>query len=58
MKEYNPDFYRTTYEYESNPLNKEFSPYKEEKYDKYKTSQEKFSDTPPIILLNLIYLII
>ena len=50
MKGYNPDFYRTTYEYESNPLNKEFCPFKEEKYDKYKTSHERFSNSPPIIL--------
>ena len=50
MNTYNPEFYRKTYEYEANPLSHEFPPYNSIKDPSYKTSQEKFSNSPPIIL--------
>ena len=50
MNTYNPEFYRKTYEYEANPLSHEFPSYNSIKDSSYKTSQEKFSNSPPIIL--------
>ena len=50
MNTYNPEFYRKTYEYEANPISYEFPPYNSIKDPSYKTSQEKFSNSPPIIL--------
>ena len=50
MNTYQPEFYRKTYEYEANPLSHEFPPYNSIKDPSYKTSQEKFSNSPPIIL--------
>ena len=50
MNTYHPEFYRKTYEYEANPLSHEFPPYNSIKDPSYKTSQEKFSNSPPIIL--------
>ena len=53
MNTYHPEFHRTTYEYEANPLNREFPPYHSIKDPLYKTSQERFSNSPPIILCEM-----
>ena len=54
MSNNNPEFYRTTYEYQSNPLNQKHSPYsplEETKNILYKTGQERLSNSPPPIIL-------
>ena len=50
MNTYQPKFNYKTYEYEANPLSHEFPPYNSIKDPSYKTSQERFSNSPPIIL--------
>ena len=44
------EFYRATYEYQADPITHEFPLYHSLKDPLYKTSQEKFSNSPPIIL--------
>ena len=54
MSNNHPEFYRTTYEYQSNPLNQKYSPYsplEETKNILYKTGQERLSNSPPPIIL-------
>ena len=50
MRAYRPELYHTTYEYESNLLNPLLSPYNQPKNHLFKTSQERLSNSPPIIL--------
>ena len=49
MNLHNQDFYRTTYEYESNQLNKKYNPYEETKNILFGTSPERFSNSPIIL---------
>ena len=54
MSNNHPEFYRTTYEYQSNPLNQKYSPYSPLEQTKnilYKTGQERLSNSPPPIIL-------
>ena len=50
MNPYQPEMYRTTYEYDPNPQNKKYSPLEETKNVLYETSHERLSSSPPIIL--------
>ena len=50
MRAYRPELYHTTYEYESNLLNPLLSPYNQPKNHLFKISQERLSNSPPIIL--------
>ena len=49
MNLYHQDFNRTTYEYESNPLNQKYNPYEETKNILFGTSPERFSNSPIIL---------
>ena len=50
MREYRPEIYHITYEYESNILNPKLSPYSQQKNYLCKSSQERLSNSPPFIL--------